>query len=64
MQSYILRWLDGSNSSMTTYQLSGSDFIWKLTGANNFESVHNYVNITEKTTVRDYLLCEEINGMI
>jgi hypothetical protein len=29
---------------MTTYQLSGSDFNWKLTGANNFESVHNYVN--------------------
>jgi len=28
---------------MTTYQLSRSDFNWKLTGANNFESVHNYV---------------------
>jgi hypothetical protein len=28
---------------MTTYQLSGRDFNWKLTGANNFESAHNYV---------------------
>jgi len=24
----------------------------------------NYVNITEKMTVRDYLIGEEINGMI
>jgi len=29
---------------MTTHQLSGSDFNRKLTGANNFKSVDNYVN--------------------
>jgi len=29
---------------MTTYQLSGSDFNWKLTVVNKFKSVDNYVN--------------------
>jgi hypothetical protein len=32
--------------------------------ANSFNGADNYVNITEKMTVRDYLLREEINGMI
>jgi len=33
-------------SSMTTHHLSGIDFNWKLTGANNFKSVDNYVKET------------------
>jgi hypothetical protein len=36
----------------------------KYTASINFDSDYYYVNITEKMTVRDYLLREEINGMI